>query len=115
MQSNNMSTKIINRIKYDTEKSKKICSSSNGNYSDFNYYYCAIYRTESGKFFLYEEGGAMSSMAISVGNNDTGGSWGITAMSRSETIEYAEKLHQDLDITAEELEKVYTIEGIQVN
>lgn len=83
--------KIINGKKYDTETARLICESDNGRTpSDFYYYRSKLYRKKTGEFFLYEEGGAASSLA-EMHNGYTCGGCGIKPYSDYEAMEYVEK------------------------
>ena len=65
--------KIINGKKYNTETAKEVgYRSSGGSTSDFSYWCQTLYRKRTGEFFLYGEGGPMTSYARSCGDN----SWG---------------------------------------
>lgn len=83
--------KIINGKKYDTETATFICSYVFSNRMDFHFYRKALYQKKTGEFFFYEEGGPMSCMARSYGNNSVGGSDDITPnVSRDEALKFCQ-------------------------
>ena len=52
--------KIICKVEYDTESSELIEKRTFGEFGDADGYKESLYKTESGKFFLYVNGGAES-------------------------------------------------------
>jgi len=52
--------KIICKVEYDTAASELIAKKTVGNFGDADGYEESLYKTESGKFFLYTNGGAES-------------------------------------------------------
>ena len=52
--------KIICKVEYDTESSEIVKKITNGQLGDPEGYEETLYKTESGKFFLYVNGGAES-------------------------------------------------------
>ena len=52
--------KIICKVEYDTSASELIVKKTFGNFGDADGYEETLYKTESGKFFLYTNGGAES-------------------------------------------------------
>ena len=52
--------KIICKVEYDTEASQLIGKFTSGEFGDPAGYEESLYQTESGKFFLYVNGGAES-------------------------------------------------------
>ena len=52
--------KIICKVEYDTETSELIEKRTFGEFGDADGYEESLYKTESGKFFLYVNGGAES-------------------------------------------------------
>ena len=96
--------KIIDKKIYDTKTSTELAGMTNGrNCTDFTYYEASIYQTKKGNLFLFEEGGAMSKMAIDLGNNSTGGSADIRALDKYEAYEIAATWHEAGEIDAEEM------------
>jgi hypothetical protein len=84
--------KIINGAKYDTATAKKLGEWTNGHrYGEFSYYEESLYRTKSGRYFLYGSGGAMTKYAVSSGDNSWGGGSQIITMSREAAMEWAEE------------------------
>ena len=55
--------KIICKVEYDTEASELICKKTNGSFGDPTGYEESLYKTESGKYFLYVNGGEESPYA----------------------------------------------------
>jgi hypothetical protein len=52
--------KIICKVEYDTAASELVLKKTFGNFGDADGYEESLYKTESGKFFLYTNGGADS-------------------------------------------------------
>ena len=52
--------KIICKVEYDTENAELIAKFTSGNFGDADGYEESLYKTESGKFFLYVNGGEES-------------------------------------------------------
>ena len=52
--------KVICKVEYDTEKSELVAKFTSGNFGDVDGYEESLYKTESGKFFLYVNGGEES-------------------------------------------------------
>lgn len=52
--------KVICKVEYDTEKSELVAKFTSGNFGDADGYEESLYKTESGKFFLYVNGGEES-------------------------------------------------------
>ena len=52
--------KAICKVEYDTEKSELVAKFTSGNFGDADGYEESLYKTESGKFFLYVNGGEES-------------------------------------------------------
>jgi hypothetical protein len=67
--------KIANGVRYNTETATAIADCDNRYpLNDFNYCREILYKTKNGNWFLFGEGGPMSTYAESVGNSSTGGS-----------------------------------------
>jgi len=97
--------KVISGSKYDTETAKRLGAWSNRSDSrDFSYCSESLYRTKSGKYFLYGEGGPMSRYASHSSENSWGYGEKIIPMSRAEAQEWAEE-HLDGD----EYEEIFGI------
>ena len=83
--------KVINNKVYDTETAKLLESSDNGfPRNDFNYFEESLYRTKSGNYFLYGEGGGLSRYGVWHGNSGGPGEK-IMPMSYDEATEWAQK------------------------
>jgi len=94
--------KIINGAKYDTSTAKKLAEWSNNlSRSDFNCMEETLYRTKSGKYFLYGEGHGRSRYASQSGNM---WGWGqkIISMSRTAAMEWAEE-----NLDGDEYEEIF--------
>jgi hypothetical protein len=83
--------KIIEGAKYDTETAKFIGSDSFSNPGDFNHWSESLYRTKSGKYFLYGEGGPMSRYSKVTGQNEWSGGEKIIPLDRAGAMEWAEE------------------------
>ena len=66
--------KIINGIRYDTEKAEKVAEYWNGlPNNNFGYEQEWLYITKNGNYFVHGEGGPLSSYSIRYGNSTSGG------------------------------------------
>lgn len=89
--------KIINGLRFDTEKAAVVGSYSNlyrgcDSVTDYRYWKATLYRTpRSGRFFLAGEGGPMTRFAQSAGQNSWAGGSDLVPMSREEALEWAEQ------------------------
>jgi hypothetical protein len=86
--------KIINGVRYDTEKMDLIgeacCPSANP--GDFQYWEAGLYRApRSGRFCLAGHGGPMSRFSQSTGQNEWSGGEDLIPMSKSEALDWAEQ------------------------
>lgn len=52
--------KVICKVEYDTENSELVAKFTSGAFGDADGYEESLYKTESGKFFLYVNGGEES-------------------------------------------------------
>ena len=52
--------KVICKVEYDTENAELVAKFTSGNFGDADGYEESLYKTESGKFFLYLNGGEES-------------------------------------------------------
>ena len=94
--------KILNGIRFDTEKAVLIgeSGSSGLSRSDFRFWEAGLYVTpRSGRYFLAGEGGAMTRFAQRVGDM-TGGGSDILPMTKDEALSWAEA-----NLTTEEVEQ----------
>lgn len=84
--------KIINGLRYDTERAIEIGSYDNGlGCSDFRNWSATLYRTpRSGRYFLAGSGGPMTRFARSVGNMSSAGD-GLFPMTSEEALDWAEQ------------------------
>jgi len=86
--------KILNGLRYDTDKAVEIGSASGGGEStrDFEHWEATLYRTpRSGRFFLAGEGGPMSRFSQSIGQNSWSGGSDLIPMTREEALVWAEQ------------------------
>ena len=85
--------KIIDGLVYDHYKAKHIALnklSEDSNPSSFRYWSESLYMTKKGNFFVYGEGGALTSYSQSCGDKSSCGSEDITALSQEEAIKWCE-------------------------
>lgn len=87
--------RIINGKKYDTDTAKAMLSYSNA-YTGFSHVCETLYRKKTGEFFLYGEGGPMTSYAKPCGDNSWSGGSRITPFTEKEARDWAER-HGDAD------------------
>ena len=93
--------KILNGLRYDTDKADLIGEASYGNGGDFRHFRAGLYKTpRAGRYFLAGEGGPMSRFAQSTGLNEWSGGEDIIPLDEEDAREWAE---QYLD--AEEIER----------
>ena len=52
--------KVICKVEYDAENAELVAKFTSGNFGDADGYEESLYKTESGKFFLYVNGGEES-------------------------------------------------------
>ena len=52
--------KVICKVEYDTENAELVAKFTSGNFGDADGYEESLYKTQSGKFFLYVNGGEES-------------------------------------------------------
>ena len=88
--------KVIQGVLCDTATAKYLGSASYLGSRDFAHWSEELYRTKSGKFFLYGEGGPASRYAVTIGQNEWSGGEKIQLLSRETAIEWAEE-HLDGD------------------
>lgn len=106
--------KVINGVLCDTSTAKHLGSASYLGSRDFAHWSEALYRTKSGKYFLYGEGGPSSRYAVTIGQNEWSGGEKIQLLSRETAMKWAEEyLDGDEYIAAfgdpEETEKAMSI------
>lgn len=89
--------KIINGSRYDTETAKQLGWFENTpDVRDLHYYSEVLYRTKAGKYFIYAEGGAASSVAEQTGSNSWSSGECIRPVSEAAARQWAEQ-HMDAD------------------
>ena len=82
---------VIDGKIYDTETATLLHGWDNGNsHGDFKYRSKDLYRTPRGRYFLHHVGGAMTDMAVSVGNNSYGGSETLEVIDRETAMRFLE-------------------------
>lgn len=97
--------KIIDGKRYNTEKAECVFSYWNGySTSDFHYRTKTLYRTQGGAWFIHHEGGALTDMAVSVGNGGKGGSEDIEPVSDEDAFGFLQA-HSDDSEALEAIEK----------
>ena len=87
--------KIINGKKYDTSTAKFLLSRSN-NCTGFSHCYEELYIKKTGEYFLYGEGGPMTSYAKSCGDNCVSGGEDILPLTEARAKKFVE-LYGDAD------------------
>ena len=88
--------KVIQGVLCNTATAKYIGSASYLGDRDFAHWSEALYRTKSGKYFLYGEGGPASRYAVTIGQNEWSGGEKIQLLSRETAMKWAEE-HLDGD------------------
>lgn len=88
--------KVIKGAVCDTSTAKHIGSASYLDAHDFAHWCERLYRTKSGRYFLYGEGGPASRYAVTIGQNEWSGGEKIQLLSRETAMEWAEE-HLDGD------------------
>lgn len=88
--------KVIQGVLCDTSTAKHLGSVSYLGVRDFAHWSEELYRTKSGKYFLYGEGGPASRYAVTIGQNEWSGGEKIQLLSRETAMEWAEE-HLDGD------------------
>lgn len=92
--------KVIQGVLCDTSTAKYLGSASYLGDRDFAHWSEKLYRTKSGKFFLYGEGGPASRYAMTIGQNEWSGGEKIQLLSRETAMEWAEENLDDDDYIA---------------
>lgn len=88
--------KVIQGVLCDTATAKFLSEASYLSDHDSAHWSEELYRTKSGKFFLYGEGGPASRYAVTIGQNEWSGGEKIQLLSRETAMEWAEE-HLDGD------------------
>lgn len=100
--------KVIDGKRYNTETATRILCHENGHFvSDFRYRSKELYLTKKGNWFIFHEGGAMSDMAVRVGNNGTGGSSDIEPVSEEDAFKFLQAHSGQYDSAELALEKYF--------
>ena len=93
--------RVFDGKRYDTEKATEVYSWWNGqSTSDFGYRTKTLYQTSKGSWFLHHEGGAMTDMAVSVGNNGMGGSATIEPVSEDDAFGFLQSRNDKESVEA---------------
>jgi len=89
--------RVFDGLRYNTETAKCVFCYSNGAYfTDFRYRAKDLYCTKNGAWFIHHTGGAMSDMAVTVGNGSAG-SEDIEAVSADDAYGFLEAHSADDD------------------
>ncbi len=85
--------KIINNRKYDTETAKEIFTAGSKSLgcNDMSWWTETLYKKETGEFFIYGKGGAMSKWSSPHGNNIYGPGDGIEPLTEQEAREWVKE------------------------
>lgn len=98
--------KIIDGLRFDTEKAIEIGSARYSYPGDFAHWEATLYKTpRSGRFFIAGSGGPMSRFSQSIGQNEWSGGEDLIPMSVEEAREWAERY-----LDAEEIEAHFEIQ-----
>lgn len=99
--------KVVDGKRYNTETAEKVFGYWNGcSRSDFRFRTKKLYRTKNGAWFIHHDGGALTDMAVSVGNNGTGGSEDIEPVCITDAQAFLEA-HSDDEEALAGLEKYF--------
>ena len=88
--------KVIDGALYDTSTAKLLGEDSYSNPGDFQHWVETLYRTKSGKYFLHGKGGAMTTYAVCVSQNEWSGGEKIIPLDLDSAQKWAEE-HLDGD------------------
>jgi hypothetical protein len=95
--------KVINHALYNTETAKLLGVWANGGtWRDFEHMEEQLFRTKSGKYFIFGEGGPMTQYAKSEGNNSWTGGRNIEPMSPAAAADWAQE-----HLTADEFAEIF--------
>lgn len=83
--------KIVQGVLCDTSTAKYLGKASYLGDRDFAHWNEELYRTKSGKYFLYGEGGPASRYAVTIGQNEWSGGEKIQLLSRETAMKWAEE------------------------
>jgi len=93
--------KIINGLRYNTENAIEIGSYDHGCYpgsGDFSHWSATLYKTPSGRFFLYGEGGGMTRFAYHPASGGSCGGDKLIPMSNENALKWAQQYIEVDDI-----------------
>lgn len=100
--------KVIDKKRYNTETAELVFYWTNGQFiSDFRYRVKRLYRTKKGAWFINHEGGAMTDMAVSCGNNSTSGSEDIEPIDDDDAFGFLQA-HSDDTEAQEAIDKYFS-------
>jgi hypothetical protein len=86
--------KVVDGKLYDTEKATMVAEDGNGlGPNDFKYEFEELYVTQKGAFFLYGEGGPLSSYSEIIGNGSCG-SCEIKPLDKDEAYDWLERYNK---------------------
>ena len=94
--------KIIYGRMYDTATAELIAEHEFGDPENFDYTFEALYKTPSGNYFIFGEGGPLSYYAKRIGPAEKTSGWDIIPISREEALEWCEIYDVDAAITEKE-------------
>lgn len=83
--------KVIQGVLCDTSTAKFLGEASYLSDRDFAHWSEELYRTKSGRYFLYGEGGPASRYAVTIGQNEWSGGEKIQLLSRETAMKWAEE------------------------
>ena len=93
--------KVIDGKRYNTETAEIVFTHTNGCYADdFRFRRKQLFRAPKGAWFIHHYGGAMTDMAVSVGNNGRGGSEDIEPVSDDDAYGFLEAHSDDSEAAA---------------
>jgi len=94
--------KIIYGRMYDTETAELIAEHEFGDPENFDYTFEALYKTPSGNYFIFGEGGPLTFYAKRVGPTTKTGGWDIIPLSAETALEWCEDHEVDPGIMEKE-------------
>lgn len=98
--------KVIDGKRYNTETATRVFCYENGHFvSDFRYRSKELYLTKKGNWFVFHEGGAMTDMAASAGNNGTSGSSDIEPVTPEDAFGFLQAHSGEYDSAEKALEE----------
>jgi len=91
--------KVIDGVRYDTDTAVEVGSWHHGYSGDFNWCEETLYRTKSGRYFVYGEGGGNTRWRKVISQNSWCDGEGIEAQTPEETLGWLER--HDYDVPAD--------------